>query len=140
MTEKFQISIKPEFKSAETVRTKVKSTLDGLLSAVSEEKVDEFCQAVSELINNAIEHGHCSNIECELKVENEKAVFTLDTDGVLFDPTSVKARMPDFDERNELPEGGYGLAIIIQLSDEFTYRNEGNRNITVVTKIIGKSV
>lgn len=138
MTEKFQISIKPEFKSSETIRKRVKSALDGLDGAVSAENVDEFCQAVSELINNAIEHGQCSSIECELKVEDEKAVFTLHTDGLLFDPTSVKARMPDFDEKNELPEGGYGLAIINQLSDEFTYSNEGNKNMTIITKNIGK--
>lgn len=140
MSERVLFSIKPEFSSAEIVRKGVKSALDDWLAAVHDSRINDFCQVVSELVNNAIEHGGCSRIEAEFMIEDEKAVFTLRTDGVQFDPTSIKAKMPDLDEKSELPDGGYGLAIITQLADEFTYRNDGGRNVTVVSKYLGKPV
>lgn len=138
MTERLLFSIKPEFSSAEIIRRGVKSALDDWLSAVHDSRASDFCQVVSELVNNAIEHGKCSSIEAEFIIEDEKAVFTLRSDGVQFDPTSIKAKMPDLDDKNELPDGGYGLAIIAQLADEFTYWNDGGRNVTVVSKYFGK--
>jgi len=47
--------------------------------------------------------------------------------------------MPDFDDHNDLPEGGYGLAIIHRLADEFIYRYADGKNMTTVAKLIGKS-
>lgn len=130
--------IKPEFRSAEIVRTGVKAALNDWLGSVRDSRIDEFCQVVSELVNNAVEHGHCVFIEGEFRIEDDKAFFTLTTDGVVFDPTAVKAKMPDFDEKDDLPEGGYGLAIIAQLSDELSYKYIDGKNVTVVAKLFGK--
>lgn len=140
MTAKVLFSIKPEFSSAEIVRKGVKSALNDWLGSVRDPRIDDFCQVVSELVNNAVEHGRCTSIEGELRTEKDKALFTLVTDGVAFDPTVKQARMPDFDEKDDLPEGGYGLAIISQLSDEFTYSCLEGKNKTVVAKLFGKQV
>lgn len=139
MTDRILFSIKPEFSSAEIVRKGVKSALNDWLAAVHDSRINEFCQVVSELVNNAIEHGRCTSIEGEFRVADDKAVFTLTTDGVAFDPTQQNAEMPDFDDNGCLPEGGYGLAIINLLADEFIYNNVDGKNVTVVTKIFGKS-
>lgn len=140
MTANVLFSIKPEFSSAEIVRKGVKSALNDWLGSVMDSRIDDFCQVVSELVNNAVEHGRCSSIEGEFRTEDDKALFTLKTDGVVFDPTAGKARMPDFDEKGDLPEGGYGLAIIHQLADEFAYSCLDGKNVTVVAKLFGKHV
>jgi len=140
MTAKVLFSIKPEFSSAEIVRKGVKAALNEWLGLVRDSRIDDFCQVVSELVNNAVEHGRCTSIEGEFRTEDDKALFTLTTDGVAFDPTAGKASMPDLDEKDDLPEGGYGLAIISQLADEFAYSYQEDRNVTVVAKLFGKYV
>lgn len=134
MTGKVVFSIKPELIGAELIRRGVKATLNEWLDTATDSRIDDFCQVISELVNNAIEHGRCSSLEGELRTEDDKAFFTLTSDGVAFDPTAVKAEMPDFDEKNDLPEGGYGLAIINQLSDECAYRYHDGKNIMIVSK------
>lgn len=138
MTANVLFLIKPEFNSTEIVRRGVKAALHDWLGLVRDSRIDDFCLVVSELVNNAIEHGRCTSIEGEFRTEDERALFTLTTDGVTFDPTVRKAKMPDFDEKDDLPEGGYGLAIINQLADEFAYRCLEGKNVTVVAKLFGK--
>ena len=138
MTAKVLFSIEPVFSSTEIVRRGVKAALHDCLGLVRDSRIDDFCQVISELVNNAIEHGRCTSIEGEFRTEDDKALFTLITDGVAFDPTARKARMPDFDEKNDLPESGYGLAIINQLADEFSYSCLEGKNVTVVAKLFGK--
>lgn len=138
MKDKFLFSMKPEFSATETVRRGVKSALDDWLGGRSDSRADDFCQVVSELVNNAVEHGECSTLQGELSIEGGKVSFTMTTDGIPFDPTAKKAKMPDFDEKDDLPEGGYGLAIINQLSDEFSYSYQDSKNVTVVVKLFGR--
>lgn len=126
--------IKPQFKSVDAARKIIKGVLGDWLGSVDDEKSDEFCQIISELANNAVEHGMCECIDAELRLEDEWAFFTLTTDGVPFDSTVPTAGMPVPDETNELPEGGYGLAIIRHLADIFTYRNVNGKNVTIVGK------
>jgi anti-sigma regulatory factor (Ser/Thr protein kinase) len=140
MIEKVLFSIKPEFSGAELVRRGVKAALNKWLCSTSDSRIDDFCQVISELVNNAIEHGRCTSLAGELRTESDNALFTLTTDGVAFDPTARKAEMPDFDEKNNLPEGGYGLAIINQLSDECKYRYHDGKNVMIVSKHFSKRV
>jgi anti-sigma regulatory factor (Ser/Thr protein kinase) len=138
MTAGVRFPIKPEFSSTEIVRKRVKSAINDWLGSDQDARVNDFCQAVSELLNNAVEHGHCTCIEGELLLENEKAVFALTTDGVAFDPTARKTKMPDFDDKGDLPEGGYGIAIINQLTDEFSYNHLNGKNVTIIAKLFNK--
>jgi len=140
MKGKWVFSIKPEFRSAEIVRRGVKATLNDWLGMAGDSRVDDFCQVISELVNNAVEHGRCTFLAGELRTEDDKALFSLITDGVAFDPTAGKTEMPDFDENHNLPEGGYGLAIINQLSDECDYRFHDGKNEMIVSKLFPKNV
>lgn len=140
MTEKWLFSIKPEFKSAEIVRRGVKAALNEWLGMAGDSRIDDFCQVISELVNNAVEHGHCTFLSGELRTEDDRALFSLITDGIAFDPTAEKAAMPDFDADHNLPEGGYGLAIINQLSDECDYRYHDGKNEMTVSKLFPKRV
>ncbi|HXC92374.1 MAG TPA: ATP-binding protein [Geobacteraceae bacterium] len=140
MTSKWLFSIKPEFRSAEIVRRGVKAALNDWLGIAGDSRIDDFCQVISELVNNAVEHGRCTFLAGELRTEDDKALFSLITDGIAFDPTAGKAEMPDFDENYNLPEGGYGLAIINQLSDECDYRYHDGKNEMIVSKLFPKRV
>lgn len=134
MTDILEILIDPEFKSADVVRGKVRAFLSDWSGGSCEDQVDDFCLLTSELLNNAIEHGGCNSIRCTLRLDGEDAIFSLFSDGTLFDPTAVEACMPVFNSGGELPEGGYGLAIINRLADGFTYRCVDGMNLTVVSK------
>ncbi len=139
MMERFEFSLDAQFKSVEMVRKRIRTVLLERLSRAALPCINDFCQVVSELVNNAVEHGTCKIIEGELAIGDNNISFTLVTHGVRFDPTATDATMPELDQNNELPEGGYGLAIIRQLSDAFTYKYLDGRNITTVSKlIIGK--
>jgi anti-sigma regulatory factor (Ser/Thr protein kinase) len=134
--ERLSFCLESQFKSVEMVRKRIRGVLLARFGNAAQSCINDFCQVVSELVNNGVEHGGCSRIEGELTIGAEDAAFTLVTTGVRFDPTSVSATMPDFDQHDELPEGGYGLAIIRQLSDTFTYKYLDGRNMTTVSKIL----
>lgn len=137
---RFTFKFEPDFTSAEKFRKELLHALHTVQGHSCETTVaDDLCQIVSELINNAVEHGKSSYLLGELTVGRNRLAFTLTTDGMPFDPTGVNAVMPDFDEHNNLPEGGYGLAIIRRLADEFIYRYADGKNMTTVAKLIGKS-
>lgn len=134
--ERFTFSLAAEFNSVEMVRKRIRGVLLASFGNRASASIDDFCQIVSELVNNGVEHGGCTTIEGELLIDRQEASFTLATRGVSFDPTAVGATMPDFDQQDELPEGGYGLAIIRQLADRFTYRYLDGMNMTTVAKAI----
>ena len=137
---RFTFKFEPDFTSSEKFRKELLHALHTVQGhSCGTTVVDDLCQIVSELINNAVEHGKSSYLLGELTVGRNRLAFTLTSDGIPFDPTGVNAVMPDFDEHNNLPEGGYGLAIIRRLADEFIYRYEDGKNMTTVAKLIGKS-
>jgi anti-sigma regulatory factor (Ser/Thr protein kinase) len=132
---RFTFRFEPDFTSSEKFRKELLHALHTVQGFSCEATVtDDLCQIVSELVNNAIEHGKSSYLLGELAVGKNRVAFTLTTDGIPFDPTGVNAVMPDFDEHCDLPEGGYGLAIIRRLADEFIYTYADGKNMTTVAK------
>ena len=129
------LKLEPNFSSSEKIRKELLKAVHTVHGNSRMPAADDFCQIVSELVNNAVEHGQSSFLHADISVDNEQATFTLTTDGIPFDPTMIKATMPDFDEHNDLPEGGYGLAIIHKLSDSFFYRFKEGNNVTTVVKL-----
>lgn len=134
--ERFSFSLAAEFNSVEMVRKRIRGVLLARFGAAAHAPIDDFCLIVTELVNNGVEHGGCCTIDGELLVDDQEASFMLATKGVRFDPTAVEATMPEFDRQGELPEGGYGLAIIRQLADRFTYRYQDGTNMTTIAKTI----
>lgn len=92
----------------------------------------DFCLIVTELMNNAVEHADAGVLDAEILLLEQEAVFRLFTAGDGFDPTQ-RAVMPDV-EQDELPEGGYGLALIQALADGLEYERRGDRNMVTLRK------
>jgi anti-sigma regulatory factor (Ser/Thr protein kinase) len=128
-------SLEPCFSSVDRVRRGVQSALnDWFGGGENRRETADFCQVIGELVNNAVEHGGCTVIEATLRLEPDRARFTLVTDGKCFDTAASPAVMPEFDPDGELPEGGFGLAIIRRLSDGLRYAYRDGKNITEVVK------
>jgi len=128
--------LEAEFSKVDSLRRTVDSALQEWFgSTMIDSAAADFCQIIGELVNNAIEHGSCSVIEAKLYLDKEKALFTLVTDGTYFDSTASEAVMPEAGADGELPDGGFGLAIISKLADSIRYEYRGGKNITEVGKI-----
>ena len=136
MINRLEFLMEHEFSSVETVRKKVRAALlESFPGASAEKAADDFCQAVSELLNNAVKHGGGSEIRAELLLERDRATFRLVTDGIQFDPFSGNAVMPEVDKDGHLPSGGFGLAIIRVLADNMNYEYRNGKNITEISKV-----
>jgi anti-sigma regulatory factor (Ser/Thr protein kinase) len=128
---RFSLSFKPCFDRVDDVRGAIREACaDHLRLPENDPNIMDFCQAVTELLNNAVEHSGACSIRADLQCSGRAAAFILTTDGPPFDPTG-KAELPEPDASGDLPEGGYGLAIIQRLVDamEHEYRDGHNRVI-----------
>ena len=92
----------------------------------------DFSLIVTELMNNAVEHADAGVLDAEIILSEQEAVFRLISGGKSFDSTQT-ALMPDV-EQGELPEGGYGLALIQALADGMEYERRENRNMVTLRK------
>jgi anti-sigma regulatory factor (Ser/Thr protein kinase) len=97
--------------------------------------LDDFYLATTEAMNNAVEHSGSNDIGIAVGAAGGRLIFKMITPGLKFDPT-VKRTMPDLDSPGELPEGGFGLAIIQELMDSVTYEYREGKNILTLKKII----
>ncbi len=123
------LSFKPCFDRVDDIRTAVReASADHLRLPESDPNITDFCQAVTELMNNAVEHSGAKSIKADLHFSGRETAFTLTTDGLPFDPTG-KAELPEPDASGDWPQGGYGLGIIQRLVDgiEHEYRDGYNR-------------
>ncbi|CAA7627708.1 hypothetical protein MCP1_70056 [Candidatus Terasakiella magnetica] len=89
---------------------------------------------LAEALNNVVEHGYQGGSEHPIQVE-----LFLETSGirlVVIDRSQkgftipTHAAMPDFDPDNPdtFPEGGFGLAIILQCTDQVATERHGDAN------------
>ena len=102
------------------------------------EAVSDLCMAANEAMNNAVEHSGSSQVEIELQIDDYCMIFRISTCGERFDPTAGHAVMPECDDQGELPDGGYGLALIHVLIDGMSYEYLDGKNIlTLVRKVKG---
>jgi anti-sigma regulatory factor (Ser/Thr protein kinase) len=92
----------------------------------------DFSLIITELMNNAVEHADTGVLDAEIILTEQEAVFRLISAGKGFDPTQT-ATMPDL-EQDELPEGGYGLALIQALADGMEYERRENKNMVTLRK------
>lgn len=109
------------------------------------ERVESFCQghkvpkkaayrfnlALDEVLTNIITYGFDSGgshqIEVLVTCRKGELSATVSDDGVAFDPVAQPA--PDTHAAVEdRPIGGLGIHLLRKLTDEVTYRRDGNRN------------
>ena len=133
-TRKLFISFEPTFGNVDMVRAAVRGVCTEFFQmADSAASIMDFCLIVTELVNNAVEHSNAQVIDVELVLSDHEAVFRLISEGAGFDPTPTVA-MPSLEEGKDLPEGGYGLALIQALSDGMEYECQENKNTVTLRK------
>lgn len=131
---KLRISFEPTFDNVDLVRTAVSGICSDFFQLSSNAaSVQDFSLIITELMNNAVEHADAGVLDAEIILSDQEAVFRLISAGKSFDST-MTAVMPDV-EQNELPEGGYGLALIQALADGMEYERRENRNMVTLRKI-----
>jgi len=136
-TRRLLISFEPSFGNVDMIRAAVRGVCTDLFKLPdSAASIMDFCLIVTELMNNAVEHSITQMMDVELILSDHEAVFRLISEGAGFDPT-VKSAMPSPDE--ELPEGGYGLALIQALADGMEYERMNNRNMVTLRKIFSEN-
>lgn len=125
----------PDFANVDLVRAAVQAICrENFATPGAAAATMDFCLAVTEALNNAVEHSGAPLIVTELSLSRSEALFRIATEGVPFDPT-VAAAMPDPDDPAGMPDGGYGLSLMHELADTVTYHHEGGRNILTLGKI-----
>ncbi|NTW87605.1 MAG: STAS domain-containing protein [Desulfobulbaceae bacterium] len=101
--------------------------------AAARELFGEVLLAVTEALNNVVEHGRASRMELTLTARPERLELVVASDGRPFDPTADVA-MPVLDGEAELPEGGFGRALILELMDEVRYEFKDGKNVLKLSK------
>ena len=102
-------------------------------AAVPEDTIQDLELAVTEALSNTIRHGYgedpSQRIELSLEISPERIAFSIVDRGRPLDPS----RKPDVD-LDHPREGGYGLFLIEQLTDEVsrTPHDDGGTLVTLV--------
>ncbi len=133
---RLSLSFKPCFDRVDDVRAAVREACaDHFHLPESDPNITDFCQAVTELMNNAVEHSGARSIRADLHFSGRETAFVLTTDGPPFDPTR-KAELPEPDASGDWPQGGYGLGIVQRLVDGIEHEYRAGRNRVTLKKTI----
>lgn len=134
-TRRLLISFEPTFGNIDMVRAAVRGICTDFFQLPDcGASIMDFCLIVTELMNNAVEHANAQAIDVELLLFDHEAVFRLISAGTGFNPT-LPVAMPGTKKDEELPEGGYGLALIQALADGMEYEYRENRNMVTLRKM-----
>jgi serine/threonine-protein kinase RsbW len=105
-------------------------------AGVDDQAVGELELAITEAMSNAIRHSygedHRQLIELSLAIDPSRIEFTILDRGAPFVPGT--ARTSEGDDPDSFGEGGYGLGLLEQLTDELsrTQRPDGATAVTLV--------
>jgi anti-sigma regulatory factor (Ser/Thr protein kinase) len=97
---------------------------------------------LDEVVANIISHGYDDTAEHQIHVTLalDESVLTIrvEDDGRAFDP--LAAPPPDLDlPLEERPVGGLGIHIVRSVMDAVEYQRDGDRNVLIMKKTIGRS-
>jgi serine/threonine-protein kinase RsbW len=130
------LKIEPSFGNVDAARVAVQTACkERYMQPGSDERIGDLLLAVTEAMNNAVEHSGAKEMEIELLAGQQGLIFRMITAGEQFDPTAGAA-FPDLDAADELPEGGFGRALIAEMVDSVKYEYNGGRNILTLEKNI----
>lgn len=133
---RLSLSVEPTFAGVDRVRDAVQALCrERYPQPEARERIGEIVLAVTEAMNNAVEHAGAAAMEIEVLAGPCALSFRLATAGEPFDPT-VGAAFPDLEAAGGLPEGGFGRALIAELSDRLTYRYIDGTNVLTLEKTI----
>ena len=97
---------------------------------IKEDIYGHLLVALTEAVNNALQHGNKANpnknIEITFKVKNETLFFTIKDEGPGFDPSTL----PDpTDPANIEKPTGRGIFLMKHLADEVSFEDKGTKVI-----------
>lgn len=96
---------------------------------IKEEKFGNILLALTEAVDNAIEHGNKNNpektVELSYKTSSEGLTFTVADQGQGFDPSHVS----DPTNPTNISEEGRGLFVMKQLADKVDFEENGKKVI-----------
>ena len=133
---RLNIAFEPDFKNVDKTRVAISNLcLDVFKNPESKHLIEDFCLAATESMNNAVKHSGAKLIEVELFFNGREAFFRIKTEGEKFD-SALKRLMPALNDTDELPERGFGIAIIQELVDGIDYEYSDNRNVLTLRKVV----
>jgi serine/threonine-protein kinase RsbW len=97
---------------------------------------------LDELVANIINHGYDDTAEHQIHVtlalDDSVLGIRVEDDGRPFDP--LEAPPPDLDlPLEERPVGGLGIHIVRSVMDTVEYQRNGDRNVLIMRKTIGRT-
>ncbi len=128
------IEFEPTFDNVDIMRSAITGICQHTFPAPESEPLTmDFFLAVTEAMNNAVEHSGTDNVVIELTVAATAIIFKMMTNGVKFDPT-IPVSFPDLNSPDDMPEGGFGRAIMKEMVDSITYEYQNGKNILTMEK------
>ncbi len=121
----YQLSLKSTYEDAESIPEFV----EGLQkeAGLEEDVSGKLMLLLSEAVTNAIVHGNLEDpakkVEVEIEIKPESIITTVEDEGEGYDPN--KDSEDPLEEDNLLKEGGRGIFLIQEISDEIEYFNQG---------------
>lgn len=132
--EMVKLRLPSTFDSVKAVREQAESSLKERFGLDACSDIDDIGIASTEMMNNAVEHSGAEFFDVQIAFDGSAVVFSLITEGAEFDPTR-EIKMPDLDG-DETHEGGFGIAMVKELSDEMMYEYREGKNVFTIKKII----
>jgi serine/threonine-protein kinase RsbW len=140
MKAEIQLQLTGELDILRTVWQSCEALLESL--EFDEDPVQTRCNlqlALSEALTNVLRHGYADGgepwIGLRLMVQDAQLFIEIRDRARPFDPTGFDTE-PDFENGEMIPEGGYGLMIMRQVTDDMHYSREGNENVLTLQKAI----
>ena len=114
--------------------------LEHLLSEGVDDSLASICMlALTEAINNVVEHSYkedeCGDIQLNIDVKQSSLVFKILDQGIE-PPENIFAAAKGMPDPEDLPEGGWGLAVIDTVMDDISYSNANGFNQLELVKRI----
>lgn len=97
-------------------------------ASLDQQQRNRIMLPLSEAINNAILHGNRlqehKSVTVVAELKNQRLVISVEDEGAGFDPDNV----PDpLQEENLLKEGGRGIYLIREYTDDIDFQNNGSK-------------
>ncbi|MDP2646417.1 MAG: ATP-binding protein [Desulfobacterales bacterium] len=133
---KLTIEFEPTFDNVDIMRSAITGICQYSFPTPGAEALTmDFSLAVTEAMTNAVEHSGTNRVTIELTVAATAIIFQMTTNGIKFDPT-IPVSFPDLSSSDDLPEGGFGLALIRELVDRVAYEYRNGKNIFTLEKTL----
>ncbi|OHX64009.1 ATP-binding SpoIIE family protein phosphatase [Flammeovirga pacifica] len=132
---------KKEIKPASNKKSKLNGEVDIFLTQneISSEVKKKIFIVLDELISNQINYAFegidSPLIDLLLEIKDQTFIIKIEDNGIAFDPFSLvppNINLP-IEERET---GGLGIHIVKQIMDDFSYQRDGDKNISILNKIL----